>query len=41
MMIFEFEPTGNTACLLSESSGSVWFNSNFWKDFFIGGGMEI
>ena len=41
MMIFEFEPTGNTACLLSESSGSVWFNSEFWKKFHIGGGMEI
>ena len=32
-MIFEFEPTGNTACLLSESSGSVQFNSKFWKQF--------
>ena len=41
MMIFEFEPTGNTACLLSESSGSVWFNSQFWKKFHIGGGMEV
>ena len=41
MMIFEYEPTGNTACLLSESSGSVWFNSQFWKKFHIGGGMEI
>ena len=41
MMIFEFEPTGNTACLLSESSGSVWFNSQFWKKFHLGGGMEI
>ena len=41
MMIFEYEPTGNTACLLSESSGSVWFNSHFWKQFHLGGGMEI
>ena len=41
MMIFEYEPTGNTACLLSESSGSVWFNSQFWKQFHLGGGMEI
>ena len=40
MMIFEFEPTGNTACILSESSGSVWFNSQFLSQFSINRGME-
>ncbi len=41
MKIFEFEPTGNTACLLSEDNGNVQFNSNFWNDFFLGKGMDI
>jgi len=41
MKIFEFEPTGNTACLLSENNGSVQFNSKFWNDFFLGKGMDI
>ena len=32
-MIFEYEPTGNTACLLSESSGSVCLTVNFGNSF--------
>ena len=40
MKIFEFELTGNTACLLSEDNG-MQFNQNFWNDFFLGKGMDI
>ena len=36
MKIFEFEPTGNTACLLSEDNGNVHGSTViFGKHFFI------
>ena len=41
MMIFEFEPSGNTACLLSKSGSSVWFNQSFWNNFFLSKGYDI
>ena len=42
MKIFEYEPTGNIACLIAEDNGNVWFNKNFWNNFHLkGGGRSI
>ena len=41
MKIFEFEPTGNIACLVAEDNGNVWFNKNFWNNFYLGRGENV